>query len=108
VADEQRERVLRAWRRLVKAGAEPTFLIELDPPRVVDLPWIEFYGRRPAEAAEAARRSVAAAIGVRPTQVRVAIMDAGQRLSAASRRRPADPPVAIPAVPPGPSSARGG
>ena len=64
--DPDRDRVLRAWRRLVKRGGEPTFLIDLDPPLVVDLPWVEFAGLRPAEAAEAARRSVAAVIGVRP------------------------------------------
>jgi hypothetical protein len=67
------DRVHRAWRRLVRRGGEPTFLIDLDPPQVVDLPWVEFAGRRPVEAVEAARRSVAAAIGVRPEEIRVEV-----------------------------------
>jgi hypothetical protein len=82
----ERERVVRAWRRLVKGGGEPTFLIDLDPPRVVDLPWVEFFGRRPAEAAEAARRSLAAEIGVRPDQIRVEIR--GRTDIALSEREP--------------------
>jgi hypothetical protein len=40
------------------------------------MPWLEFDGRRPEEIAEAARRGIAAELGVRPHEVEVDPIDA--------------------------------
>jgi hypothetical protein len=62
---------LRATRKAIKAGATPRFRVRLDDRVVVDMPWLEFDGDRPASIAEAARRSIAAELRVRPDQVEV-------------------------------------
>lgn len=64
---------VRAARHAVSRGHRPTFRLSLRARRVVELPWLEFDGARPAEVAEAARRAIAAELKVRAHQVEVAL-----------------------------------
>jgi hypothetical protein len=62
---------VRAGRKAIKAGHSPRYRVLLEDRIVVDMPWLEFDGDRPAAIAEAARRSIAAELRVRPDQVEV-------------------------------------
>jgi hypothetical protein len=68
---KQRRRIAREARRAIRRGETPTYRVLLDRRRVVDMPWLEFDGGRPAEIAEAARRSIAADLRLRPELVQV-------------------------------------
>ena len=67
----RRRQVRRQGRHLVKLGETPRYRVELSTREVVGMPWLEFDGDSPAAIAEAARRSIAAELGVRPDQVEV-------------------------------------
>jgi hypothetical protein len=66
-----RKRLLRSARRAVKAGETPIFRVDLARREVAGLPGLVFDGARPPEIAEAARRTIAAEIGVRPERIEV-------------------------------------
>jgi hypothetical protein len=68
-AGSKQRKVAKAARRLAKLGLRPTYHVELAYAEVVELPWLEFGGNHPAEIAEAARRAVAAELGVPPESV---------------------------------------
>ena len=69
-----RRKTVRAARDAVSRGQRPTFRVSLRARRVVELPWLEFDGARPAEVAEAARRAIAGELGVRAHEVEVALV----------------------------------
>jgi hypothetical protein len=62
---------IKQMKRAVKRGAEPVIEVDVEGRRVPALPGVFFDGSRPAEILEAARRSVADAVGVRADQIRV-------------------------------------
>lgn len=66
----RRKRIL-AGRQAVKRGNTPTYHVDIVTRTVSDLPWLEFDGSQPSAIAEAARRAIAAALGVRADQVEV-------------------------------------
>jgi hypothetical protein len=66
-----RRRRILAGRQAVKRGKTPTYRVDLITRTVRDLPWLEFDGSRPSAIAEAARRAIAAELGVRADQVEV-------------------------------------
>jgi hypothetical protein len=55
----------------VSRGKTPRYRMALDRREVVGMPWLEFDGASPAAIAEAARRSIAGELGVRPDQIEV-------------------------------------
>ena len=67
----RRRQIRREGRHLIKRGETPRYRVGLIRREVVDMPWLEFDGDSPASIAEAARRSIAAELGVRPDQVEV-------------------------------------
>ena len=67
----KRTRFLKRARRAIDDGLTPAFDVDVRRREVPALPGITFGGRRPAEIAEAARRSIAAELGVRPEQILV-------------------------------------
>ena len=79
----RRRQIRREGRHLIKRGETPRYRVELDRREVVGMPWLEFDGDGPAAMAEAARRSIAAELGVRPDQVEVeadgTVVDPGRR-----------------------------
>jgi hypothetical protein len=83
----RRRQVRRQGRHLVKRGETPRYRVELGRREVVEMPWLEFDGDGPASIAEAARRSIAAELGVRPDQVEVEPDSVGG--PSADARRPA-------------------
>ena len=68
---KQRRRIAREARRALGRGETPTYRLLVDRRRVVEMPWLEFDGARPAEIAEAARRSIAADLRLRPELIQV-------------------------------------
>ena len=75
----ERKRVVKIARRAVKAGVVPTFRVDLSRREVLELPGLFFDGTGPPAIAEAARRTIAAEIGVRADQIEVeAVNDAGR------------------------------
>ena len=68
---QTRRKIVKAARKSVRRGATPRYRVDLSARRVDLFPWLEFDGSRPAAIAEAARRAIAAEIGVRPDQVEV-------------------------------------
>ena len=66
-----RAKVIKLGRRAVSRGATPRYEVDVKQRRVKQLPWLEFDGSGPAAIAEAARRSIAAELGVRADQVEV-------------------------------------
>jgi hypothetical protein len=58
-------------RRAVRHGLVPLFTVRAADRLVTSMPWLEFDGRPPEELAEAARRAIAAELGVRASQIRV-------------------------------------
>jgi hypothetical protein len=70
-----RRKALRAGRHAVKRGKTPRYQVDLRRRRVTAMPWLEFDGPRPPEIAEAARRAIAAELGVRADQVQVEALD---------------------------------
>jgi hypothetical protein len=81
----RRRQARREGRHLVKHGETPRYRVALSRREVVEMPWLEFDGDGPAAIAEAARRSIAAELGVRADQVEVEPEDA-DRPNALSRR----------------------
>lgn len=73
-------------RKAIRAGKTPAFDVDLDRRYVPELPDVAFGGRRPSEIAEAARRSIAAEIGVRPDQIEVRPLE--RKASIADTDRP--------------------
>ncbi len=67
----RRREARRAGRHLVKQGRTPRYRVALERRQVVEMPWLEFDGDGPAAIAEAARRSIAAEVGVRADQIEV-------------------------------------
>jgi hypothetical protein len=67
----KRDRARKRARQAVKQGERPTFEVDVARRVVPELPWVEFDGRRPPEIVEAARRSIAAEVGVRADQIQV-------------------------------------
>lgn len=55
----------------MKQGRTPLYRVALEDRQVVEMPWLEFDGDGPAALAEAARRSIAAELGVRADQIAV-------------------------------------
>ena len=70
-----RRAVIKAGRRAVRKGLVPLFTVHLESGTVREMPWLDFHGRRPDELAEAARRAIAAELGVRASQVMVELTD---------------------------------
>jgi hypothetical protein len=68
----KRRQAIEAGRQAVKTGRVPRYRLRLDQRTVEEMPWLEFDGDRPAAIAEAARRAIAAELGVRAHQVEVA------------------------------------
>lgn len=68
---KQRRRVAREARRAIDRGETPTYGLLVGRRQVIEMPWLEFDGGRPAEIAEAARRSIAAELKVRADLVEV-------------------------------------
>jgi hypothetical protein len=66
-----RRRIARAARRAIGRGETPTYGLLVRRRRVVEMPWLEFDGDREPEIAEAARRSIAADLHLRPELVQV-------------------------------------
>jgi hypothetical protein len=66
-----RTKVIKAGRRAISKGSTPRYQLDVDRRQVKELPWLEFDGSGPAAIAEAARRSIAAELRVRPDQVEV-------------------------------------
>jgi hypothetical protein len=66
----QRQVIKRA-RRAVKRGTTPIVEVDIERRRIPALPDLFFDGSRPDEILEAARRSVADAVGVRADQIEV-------------------------------------
>ena len=62
---------MKVARQAVKAGVVPTFRVDLARREVVGLPGLYFDGTEPPAIAEAARRTIAAEMGVRPDQIAV-------------------------------------
>ena len=81
----RRRQALRLGRHLVKRGETTRYRVELGRREVVEMPWLEFDGDGPASIAEAARRSIAAELGVRRDQVEVE-PDTSVGLSGEARR----------------------
>ena len=71
----KREKVIKRTRRAVKEGRQPTFEVDVARRVVPELPGLEFDGRRPPEIVEAARRSIAAELGVRAHEILVEHVD---------------------------------
>jgi hypothetical protein len=66
-----RQAVVKAGRKAARRGERPRFSVRLAARIVTEMPWLEFDGRRPEERAEAARRAIAAELGVRADQIEV-------------------------------------
>ena len=64
-------KAIRAGRCAVARGARPRYQLDIRAREVKELPWLEFDGSAPAAIAEAARRCIAAELGVRADQVEV-------------------------------------
>lgn len=64
-------KVVQAGRKSVKRGITPRYRVDVSARRIDDLPWLEFDGSCPSAVAEAARRAIAAELGVRADQVEV-------------------------------------
>ena len=69
----------RAVRQAVKAGDMPVIDVDVQARRVPMLPRVLFDGTRWPEILEAARRSIAAHVGVRPDQIEVRSIDSRSR-----------------------------
>ena len=69
-----RGKVVKTGRKLVRRGLTPRYEVDLSARKVRDLPWLEFDGSRPSAVAEAARRAIAAELGVRADQVEVEVI----------------------------------
>ncbi|HEX6867634.1 MAG TPA: hypothetical protein VF119_02455 [Candidatus Limnocylindrales bacterium] len=63
--------VRKQARQAIRDGRRPAFEVDLGRREVPALPGLSFGGERPAEIAEAARRSIAAELGVRADQIEV-------------------------------------
>lgn len=63
--------VIKRTKRAVKRGAKPVVEVDVQGRRIPTMPDLFFDGSRPPEILEAARRSVADAVGVRADQVHV-------------------------------------
>jgi hypothetical protein len=70
----ERRRIARDALRAIERGETPTYGLLIRRRRVVEMPWLEFDGDRESEIAEAARRSIAADLRIRPESVRVVPM----------------------------------
>ena len=66
-----RAKAVRAGRKAIKAGRTPRYQVRVEQREVAEMPWLEFDGDRPSSITEAARRSIAAELDVRPEQVEV-------------------------------------
>jgi hypothetical protein len=67
----RRNKVLEGARMAIEAGDVPTFQVDADRRVVAGLPGLVFDGDGPSEIAKAARRAIAAELGVADSQVRV-------------------------------------
>ena len=68
-----KRRVLKTSRKAIKRGETPVFRVQIASRTVPEMPWLEFDGSGPPAVAEAARRAIAAELGVSPGQVEVAV-----------------------------------
>lgn len=68
---KDRSRVIRAGRKAAMRGEHPRYRVRVASRTVEVMPWLSFNGWRPEEIAEAARRAIAAELGVRPHEVEV-------------------------------------
>lgn len=68
---KERTKVIKAGRRAVARGVTPRYQVDVERRRIAQFPWLEFDGLGQAAIAEAARRSIAAELRVRPDQVEV-------------------------------------
>ena len=87
----KREKVIKRARRAIRDGKQPTFEVDVARRVVPALPWLEFDGSRPPEIAEAARRSIAAEVGVRPHEIlveHIEVIEEDEGMVSDPRRRP--------------------
>jgi hypothetical protein len=68
---KERTNLIKAGRRAVSRGVTPRYQVDVERRRITQFPWLEFDGLGQAAIAEAARRSIAAELRVRPDQVEV-------------------------------------
>jgi hypothetical protein len=75
--DKRTRRMAKAARKSVARGERPVFQLSVERRQVADLPGLEFDGDRPASVVEAARRAIAAELDLRPDQIQVEPVGAG-------------------------------
>jgi hypothetical protein len=83
-----RTKVVKPGRRAVSSGARPRYRLDVEERRVKEFPWLQSDGSGPAAIAEAARRSIAAALRVRPDQVEVEPLTTSNQSDAHDRVAP--------------------
>jgi hypothetical protein len=73
-----RARAIKAGRRAISRGVTPQYEVDIRRREVREFPWLEFDGSGPSAIAEAARRAIAAELGVRAHEVEVRMAVAGE------------------------------